>query len=545
MKKIVLGILGCAAALSLMTAAYAPGVSHAAIKGSLNRKKATIAVGRTVKLKVKKKGSAKVRFATSKKSVAKVSGKGKVTGRKKGKAVITARLKKGRKTKKLKCKITVVKGAKKLRILNAKKKKVTSVSVDKYDTVKLTARILPESSNDVVRWSSANPDIATVSDGEITGQYVGKTTVTARTYSGKKVKIKVSVKKPVLEKALKTVYADDFSVGVSANTWQLQGVGRYAQAKELITGQFNSITMENQMEPDALISADTRQQTDDFAVVINTDALDEILRLASDSGQKLRGNCLVWDKQTPEWFFCEGYDTRNGYASREVMKGRLESYIRQVLTYCQERYPGVVSAWDVVKEAVGSDGKFRTDSNWYRTYGDSSYITDAFEFARQYAEPDAGVFYSDCDEYVPVKRDAVCALVKDLYNRGICDGIAMQSHYSMDYPTVAQVRVAIQKYNGIAPGRIQIQLTELDIHNTDRTAAQHKKVADRYGSLFQMLVSLRRSQGVNITNVTFWGLTDADSWLTGLRGETSYPALFGGDYAAKTAYFSVLEAAGR
>ena len=89
-----------------------------------------------------------------------------------------------------------------------------------------------------------------------------------------------------------------------SNTWQLQGVGRYAQAKELITGQFNSITMENQMEPDALISADTRQQTDDSAVVINTGALDEILRLASDSGQKLRGNCLVWDKQTPEWFFC-------------------------------------------------------------------------------------------------------------------------------------------------------------------------------------------------------------------------------------------------
>ena len=68
----------------------------------------------------------------------------------------------------------------------------------------------------------------------------------------------------------------------------------------------------------------------------------------------------------------------------------------------------------------------------------------------------------------------------------------MQSHYSMTSPTIAAVKVAIQKYNQIDPGKIEIQLTELDIHNTFRTAADQKSVATKYQSLFNMLVDSRR-----------------------------------------------------
>ena len=88
----------------------------------------------------------------------------------------------------------------------------------------------------------------------------------------------------------------------------------------------------------------------------------------------------------------------------------------------------------------------------------------------------------------------------------------------------------------IDPGKIEIQLTELDIHNTFRTAADQKSVATKYQSLFNMLVDSRRNQKINITGVTFWGLTDGDSWLSDFKGETSYPLLFGADYAAKSAY---------
>lgn len=77
------------------------GVS-AAKKPKLNKKKATITVGKTVKLKVKNKKKS-VKWSTSNKKVATVSKSGLVKGKKKGKATITAKTG-GRK---LKCKVTV------------------------------------------------------------------------------------------------------------------------------------------------------------------------------------------------------------------------------------------------------------------------------------------------------------------------------------------------------------------------------------------------------------------------------------------------------
>lgn len=542
-KRIAAGVLVAALSMSAAVAAGTEKPGQAAIKGTLNKNKVTIAIGKSATLKVKNKGSAKVTYRSSKKKVAKVSRKGKITGRKKGKATITVRLKKGKKTKKLKCKVTVVKGAKSLKILDSKKKKVSKISVDKFNTVKLKAKISPKKSNDIVKWSSADTDIATVKNGEITGQYLGKTTVCAKTYSGKKVKIKVTVKAPTIDKTLKEAYRNDFKIGAAVNSWQLEGKGNYARAKKLITSQFDSITMENQMKPEALLSESTKTRGAENSVVINTGNLNTILKLAKENNLKLRGHCLVWHSQTPEWFFHQKYDVEKDYVSKEVLRQRMHSYISQVLNFCQQNYPGIVYAWDVVNEAIEDDGTPRKNSNWYKIYGNTDYITDAFTFAREYAEKGVSLLYNDYNEYVPVKRDAIQKLVRQLYNAGICDGIGMQSHYTMTYPTTALVKVALQRYNSIAPGKIEFQLTELDIHNTNKTAKSHKQVADKYESLFGMLLQLSRNSHINITNVTFWGLTDADTWLTGFHGETSYPMLFGGDYAAKTAYFSVIKAA--
>lgn len=542
MKRVIASVL--AGAMLIVTAWSANGNgSEAAVKGKLNEKTATVAIGKSVQLKVKNKGKAKVRWSSSKKNIAKVSSKGKVTGRKKGKATITAKVTYKGKSKKLKCKINVVRGAKSLKVVDENGDKVTSISVDKFQSVKLKGVISPKKSNDIVTWKSSNPEVASVSKGTVTGQYVGKTTVQAATYSGKKVKIKVTVKAPVLHDTLKTAYIKDFKIGAAVNTWQLEGAGAYAKARTLITSQFNSITMENQMKPESLLSKDNKTRGTDTEVLINEAVLGKVLKLASDNGLKLRGHTLVWHSQTPEWFFHKDYDSEQGLVSKAVMRQRMESYIKNVMTYCQTNYPGVVYAWDVVNEAVSDDGTMRTASNWYKVYGDASYITDAFTFARKYAASDVKLFYNDYNEYASAKRDRIYMLVKELYDAGLCDGVGMQSHYSMDYPTIASVKVAIQKYNQIDPGKIEVQLTELDIHNTYRTASGQKNVASRYKSLFSMLLDSRRNQKINITGVTFWGLTDGDTWLTNFKGETSYPLLFGADYAAKSSYFAILEAA--
>ena len=112
--------------------------------------------------------------------------------KKKGKATITATVSYRGKKKKLKCRVTVLQGAKKLRIVDEDKKSVNSIVLNKFDSVKLTGVVSPKKSNDKVMWKSYNPEVATVtSKGVVTGQYVGKTTVRAKTYSGKRVKVKL------------------------------------------------------------------------------------------------------------------------------------------------------------------------------------------------------------------------------------------------------------------------------------------------------------------------------------------------------------------
>lgn len=546
MKKIIIGtgvaVMLLAAGLPMQNIK----AEAAGVKGKLNKTKITLAVGKSDTLKVKGSGKAKVTFATANKKVVSVNAKGNacvVKALKKGNAKVNATVENGKKKKKLTCKVTVIQGAKTLQIVNGSGKSVKKVTVTKFETVTLKAKISPKNSGDTVKWKSTDTDIATVKNGAITGQYVGETTIKATTISGKQQKIKVSVVAPELTTTLKKAYEQDFKIGAAVNSWQLIGNGNYKQAKPLIAGQFNSITMENQMKPESLISVDTKESGDNTAVVINKETLDLVLGLAQDNGLSLRGHTLVWHSQTPEWFFHEGYDASKAYVSKDTMRTRMENYIRQVLEYCQDNYPGVVYAWDVANEVVDDNGTMRTNSPWYKVYGDASYVTDAFRFARQYAAEGVSLFLNDYNEYMPAKRDKLYELAKELYEEGICDGIGMQSHYSMSYPTVALVKVAIQKYDSIAPGKFQVQLTELDIHNTYNTAAGQKSVAQKYKTLFEMLVEMRRG-GVNITGVTFWGLTDADTWLTNFKRETSYPLLFGGDYAAKSAYFAVLEAAG-
>jgi endo-1,4-beta-xylanase len=66
-------------------------------------------------------------------------------------------------------------------------------------------------------------------------------------------------------------------------------------------------------------------------------------------------------------------------------------------------------------------------------------------------------------------------------------------------------------------------------------------LAKRYGEIFSVLVA----HHANVKRVTFWGVTDADSWLNSwpVRGRTSYPLLFDREGKPKPAFDAVIKAA--
>ena len=337
-------------------------------------------------------------------------------------------------------------------------------------------------------------------------------------------------------KTLKEAFDGDFKVGVTTTSGYLSEEDRVTQIKE----NFNSITMENEMKPESLLDWEGSEKSKDGMPAIKEETLEKALKAAQEAGIPLRGHTLVWHSQTPEWFFSKKYDPSKGYVDKATMKKRMESYIKQVLSYCKENYPGVVYAWDVVNEAVGDDGNYRTESMWYETYGDFSYITDAFTFARKYAEEGTKLFLNDYNEYMAQKRDLLYAKVVELHDAGILDGVGMQSHWDMDFPSVDLFETALEKYASI--DGIEIQLTEIDMHNNDDSEEGLKKQAERYKEFFDVITKMKREGTANITSVTFWGLKDGESWLSGMKGETSYPLLFTDDMEKKPCYDSILEA---
>lgn len=336
---------------------------------------------------------------------------------------------------------------------------------------------------------------------------------------------------------LKDAFAKDFSVGVAINPYQLSD----KELSKVVTENFNSVTLENSMKPESILDQFGSESSKDGTPEINEDVLDEVLTLAKENGLKVRGHCLVWHSQTPEWFFCKKYDAGNDKVDKATMKKRMESYIRKVLTYCQEKYPGVVYAWDVVNEAVDDGGGYRTESNWYEVYGDESYIEDAFTFARKYADKDVKLFLNDYNTYIFSKTNTMVEVLKKLSAKGLVDGVGCQSHWDMSFPDAGMLEDEIDAFSQIEG--LEIQYTEIDMHNTDNSEQGFKAQADRYKEFFDVIVKADREGKMDVTNVTFWGLNDEVTWLTSFKGETSYPLLFNEKNEKKPCYDSLMEVA--
>lgn len=170
------------------------GSNSSSSKIKLNRSSMTLYKGNSAVLKASgTKG--KITWKSSNSRVAAVNQSGKVTAKKKGTAVITASLSDG---KKAVCKVTV-------KEIPAKRIKLNVKDLRAYKGYKFTVKttITPKKATDTITWKSSNPKVASVtSKGVIRMKKNGKATITARTKSGKKATVKVTVwsKKKVYKK---------------------------------------------------------------------------------------------------------------------------------------------------------------------------------------------------------------------------------------------------------------------------------------------------------------------------------------------------------
>ncbi|MBO6230876.1 MAG: endo-1,4-beta-xylanase [Ruminiclostridium sp.] len=329
--------------------------------------------------------------------------------------------------------------------------------------------------------------------------------------------------------SLKDEYSGLFRMGMAVSP----NILSKPEYSSLVKAQFNSITAENDMKPEAILDRTASVLDMDKyreAPALKFDHLRTELDFARDNGMTVRGHTLVWHSQTPEWLFYKEYDKNGELADRELMLRRMESYIKGVMEWTSENYPGLISAWDVVNEAAADEGGMR-QSLWYKTIGED-YVERAFEFARKYAPEGVKLFYNDYNSYQKRKQEDILSFLKPVAEAGNIDGMGMQSHIGT-YMSISEYANALKRYHDELG--VEIQITELDI-GADKSDGWEEKQGKYFRDFMDSVIELRRS-GVPITSLTLWGISDSLSWKASDR-----PLVFRDDLTRKPAFDAMIEA---
>ena len=351
---------------------------------------------------------------------------------------------------------------------------------------------------------------------------------------------------------LKDLYKDYFKMGMAGQAishWgqQTSEIGNpYKEA--LIKKEFNSFTFGNELKPEYCMGIGVEGTTDTNLEFVPTPAVIELLNWCKTNDIQVRAHVLVWHSQVRNEIFCKDYTPvyvdpsaeqkvldPSCYVDAETLKLRMTSYIDNAIKYTYEHgYGNTIYAWDVVNEAIepGMNEKNMRNSYWRQIIGDD-FMYYAFKAAREavdtYSEQfkdevyegnvsKAKLFYNDYNENQPAKVQAIIdAFTREenghgsIIGDGYVDGMGMQAHYK-DTTGIGTVLDAMRAYDE-AFGEVHV--TELDVSQSDtRNINADIYQAQFYKELFQGFVDAVKD-GVNLTSVTIWGLTDETSWIEG------------------------------
>jgi len=282
--------------------------------------------------------------------------------------------------------------------------------------------------------------------------------------------------------------------------------------RRTLAREFDSVTAENVMKW-GLVQPERDRW--DF------DAADALLDFAELHGMRVRGHTLVWHSQLPAWV--------GDLVGPDALRAALSDHISTLMT----RYRGRVQSWDVVNEAVDDSGEPR--ATLFRDVLGEGYVADAFETAHA-ADPDAVLFYNDYGaDGLGTKSDAVYELVRSLVDDGVpIGGVGLQMHVRANAPPPPE-DVAANVARLAALGLV-VEITEMDVQVRDVPEDPLELQQTVYGDLVSAC-----ARHASCSGITFWGFTDAHSWIDGVFGPDD-PLLFDEAYQRKPAYWGVREA---
>lgn len=346
--------------------------------------------------------------------------------------------------------------------------------------------------------------------------------------------------------SLKDVFKGTFLTGAALNAAQFTEAD--ARAAALIKAQFNTITPENVLKWESV-----HPQSGSYSFELP----DRYVAFGEKNHMFIIGHNLVWHNQTPAWVF---QDDQGNPVDRETLLKRLQDHIQAVVG----RYKGRINGWEVVNEALAEDGTLR-QTPWLKIIGED-YLAKAFQFAHE-ADPQSELYYNDYNLENEAKLKGALELLRKLQAQSVpITGVGIQGHYHMDSPSNEQVDAAITAFKKLG---LKVAITELDVdvlplafqytgaditlstepqpklnpYSTSLPDAVQQALAQRYAGLFGVFFRHRDA----LSRVTFWGVTDGDSWLNNwpVHGRTNYPLLFDRNGRPKPAFNAVTQAVSR
>ncbi|CCE75600.1 endo-1,4-beta-xylanase [Clavibacter nebraskensis] len=340
-------------------------------------------------------------------------------------------------------------------------------------------------------------------------------------------------------------------VGVAIDGRETVGAGA-----DLVGRQFNAFTPENAGKPESVQPEEGRFT---FAQI------DQLLDYADRTGTKVYYHVLFWHSQTPAWFFLDGdRPLTDSPADQALLRARMEAHVKGIADHVAARYPdggSPIWAMDVVNEVIddgpNDNAHDMRDSRWYQVLGEG-FVDEGFRLARAYF-PGVKLFINDYNTELPTKRADYLELISALVARGVpIDGVGHQAHVDFARP-VSWLRDSIRAVERIDTRLLQA-ITELDVNASNQNegadvsgapqdpytpvyaddADAGAEVGHYYRDLFQMI----RQQAASIDSVTFWGVSNARSWLRTwpIARPWEQPLPFDDDLQAAPAYWGIVDA---
>lgn len=309
------------------------------------------------------------------------------------------------------------------------------------------------------------------------------------------------------------LYAEaSYPIGVAIDYLALNYDSVY---NEKATNQFNSVTPENEFKPAFL------HPEENF---FNWNDADSLVAFAEETNKRLHGHTLIWHQQLPAWM-------NNFQGDANAWDQMLKNHVQTIVTH----FKGKVKAWDVVNEAFNEDGSLR-ESIWLENMG-NNYIEKAFIYAHE-ADPDALLFYNDYNlEWNSRKRNGVLKFFDELRGKGVrVDGMGLQMH--IDACNGKPLEYA-NAFDDVVDHEYLLHLSEIDISVNPKNKTVENlddllydqaillgKIVDDYNSL----------PAAYQYGMTFWGVSDAHSWIRGFYNREDYPLLYDDNYQVKPCY---------